>query len=66
LKDRGVDGRTGSEWILGTLTEGAWSGFNYLRIWAGGGLLWIRRWTFWLWCHEVSYEETEKTDNVNC
>jgi len=38
-EDRGVDGRMGSEWILGRLAGGVWSGFNWLRIGTGGGLL---------------------------
>jgi hypothetical protein len=34
-KDRGVDGRMGSEWIL---ERGwGWSGFNWLKIGTGGG-----------------------------
>jgi hypothetical protein len=39
LEDQGVDGRMGSEWILGRLTVGAKSGSILLRIGAGGGLL---------------------------
>jgi hypothetical protein len=39
LEDRGVDGGIGSEWILGILAGGVWSGFNWLRIGTGGGLL---------------------------
>jgi hypothetical protein len=35
-EDRGADGRMGSEWDLG---EDVWSGFSWLRIWTGGGLL---------------------------
>jgi hypothetical protein len=39
-EDQGVDGRMGSEWILGRLDgEGVWSGFSWLRIGAGSGLL---------------------------
>jgi hypothetical protein len=38
-KDRGVDERMGSEWILGTLAGEVWSGFNWLRLGAGRGLL---------------------------
>jgi hypothetical protein len=37
-EDRGVDGRMGSEWILGRLA-GVWSGYKCLRIVTGGGLL---------------------------
>jgi hypothetical protein len=36
---QGVDGRMGSEWIMGRLAGGVWSGFISLRIGAGGGLL---------------------------
>jgi hypothetical protein len=32
LEDQGVDGRMGSEWILGKLAGGRWIGFNWLRI----------------------------------
>jgi hypothetical protein len=35
-EDRGVDGRMGSEWILGRLA-GGWSGFSWLRIGTGRG-----------------------------
>jgi hypothetical protein len=41
-EDRGVDGRIGSERILGRLAAGMWSGFNWLRIGTGGGLLCMR------------------------
>jgi hypothetical protein len=39
LKDRGVDGRIGLKWILERLAGRVWSGFNWLRIGTGGGLL---------------------------
>jgi hypothetical protein len=39
LKDQGVDGRMGSEWILGRLAGGVWIGSSWLRIGTGGGLL---------------------------
>jgi hypothetical protein len=39
LEDQGVDGRMGSEWILGRLAGGVRNGSSWLRIWAGGGLL---------------------------
>jgi hypothetical protein len=32
LKDRGVDGTMGLEWILGREAWGAWSGFTWLWI----------------------------------
>jgi hypothetical protein len=32
-----------------------WSGFNWLRIGTGGGLLWLRWWTFGFWRHEIRY-----------
>jgi hypothetical protein len=39
LKDRGVDGRMGQEWILRRLAEGGgWIGFALFKIGAGGGL----------------------------
>jgi hypothetical protein len=38
-EDRGVDWRIGSKWILGRLAGGGWSGFSWLRIGTGGGLL---------------------------
>jgi hypothetical protein len=31
------------------------SGFNWLRIGASGGLLWVRWWTFGFWRHGVNY-----------
>jgi hypothetical protein len=40
LKDQGVDGRMGSKLTLGRLVGGGvWSGFTWLRIGTGGGLL---------------------------
>jgi hypothetical protein len=39
LKDRGIDGRMGSKWILGRLAGRVWSGFRLLRIGIGGMLL---------------------------
>jgi hypothetical protein len=41
--------------ILGRLAGGVYNGSRWLRIGAGGGLLWIRRWTCVLWRHGVSY-----------
>jgi hypothetical protein len=38
-EDQDVDGRMGSEWILGRLAGGVWIGFYWLRIVTGGGLL---------------------------
>jgi hypothetical protein len=38
-EDQDVDGRMGSEYILGTLDKGLYSGSSWLRIWVGGGLL---------------------------
>jgi hypothetical protein len=39
LEDQGVDGRMGSEWILGRLAGGVWIGDSCLKIGKGGGLL---------------------------
>jgi hypothetical protein len=39
LEDQGVGGRMGSEWMLGRLAGGMWSGNSCLRIETGGGLL---------------------------
>jgi hypothetical protein len=39
LEDEGVDGRMESEWILGRLCGGVYSGFRWLTIGTGGGLL---------------------------
>jgi hypothetical protein len=39
LEDHGIDGRMGSEFILGRLAGGVYSGSRWLRIGAGGGLL---------------------------
>jgi hypothetical protein len=36
-----------------------WSGFSWLRIETGGGLLWVRRWNFEFWLHEVSIRSEE-------
>jgi hypothetical protein len=38
LKDQGIDGRMGLEWILGILAVGVGSGFTWLRIGIGDGL----------------------------
>jgi hypothetical protein len=56
LEDRGVDGRMGSERILGTLAGRILSGFKRLRIGVSGGPLWMRWWTFGFWHHEVSVQ----------
>jgi hypothetical protein len=39
LEDQGIDGRKGSEWLLGRLAGGVYSGSSWLRIGTGGGLL---------------------------
>jgi hypothetical protein len=39
LEGQGVDGRIGSEWILGSSAGGVYSGFSWLRIETGLGLL---------------------------
>jgi hypothetical protein len=39
LEDQGVDGRMGSEWILGRLAGGVYDGFSWLRIGDGIGVL---------------------------
>jgi hypothetical protein len=46
----------GSEWILGKLVwgGGVLIGFDWLRIGTGGGLLWVRWWTFGFLRHRVS------------
>jgi hypothetical protein len=44
----------GSEGMLGTLAGGGWIGFGWLRIWTGGGLLWMRWWTFGFLCNGFS------------
>jgi hypothetical protein len=38
-EDQGIDGRMGSEWILGRLVGCVWTGFDWLRIGIGGELL---------------------------
>jgi hypothetical protein len=38
FEDQGMDGRMGSEWILGRLA-GRLSGFNWLKTGASGGLV---------------------------
>jgi hypothetical protein len=32
LEDQGVDGRMGSEWILGRFARRVWCGFRWLRL----------------------------------
>jgi hypothetical protein len=39
LEDQGVGGKMGSEWILGRLAWGVWTGFDWLRTGTGDGLL---------------------------
>jgi hypothetical protein len=39
LEGRGADGRMGSKWTFGRLAEGGWSGFSWLGLGTGGGLL---------------------------
>jgi hypothetical protein len=54
-EDRVVDGRMGSELILGRLAVCVWRGFSCLSIWTGGGLLWTRWWAFGFWRHGASW-----------
>jgi hypothetical protein len=39
LENQSVDGRMGSEWIIGRLGGGVYSGSRWLRRGTGGGLL---------------------------
>jgi hypothetical protein len=39
LEDQGIGGKMGSEWILGRLAWGVWTGIDWLRIGTVGGLL---------------------------
>jgi hypothetical protein len=39
FEDQDVNGRMASEWILVRMASGMWSGFNWLRIGTGSGLL---------------------------
>jgi hypothetical protein len=55
LEDQGVGGKIGSDWILGRLALGVWIGFDWLRTGTGGGLLWVRWWTFGFLRHGVSF-----------
>jgi hypothetical protein len=55
LEDQGVGGKMGSEWILGRFDWGLWIGFDWLRTGSGGGLLWVRWWTFGFLRHGVIY-----------
>jgi hypothetical protein len=43
-----------SEWILVRLAWGLWIRFDCLRTGTGGGLLWVRWWTFGFLRHGVS------------
>jgi hypothetical protein len=36
---QGIDGKMGTEWILGRLAWMEWIGFDWLRTGTGGGLL---------------------------
>jgi hypothetical protein len=38
LEDQGVGGKMGSEWIIGRLNGGVWSGSSWLRVGTGGEL----------------------------
>jgi hypothetical protein len=40
-------------WILGRLAWGVCIGFDCLGTGTGGGLLWVRRWTFGFFRHGV-------------
>jgi hypothetical protein len=53
-QDQGIGGKMGSEWILGRLAWGVWIIFDCLRTGTGGGLLWVRWWTFGFLRHGVS------------
>jgi hypothetical protein len=53
LEDWGIDGWMESAWILGRLAA-VCGGSSWLRMGAGGGLLWTRRWTFGFWPHGSS------------
>jgi hypothetical protein len=54
LEDWGVDGRRGSELILGRLAGRMCIGFTWLRIGTSGRFLWTQWWTFMFWHHRVS------------
>jgi hypothetical protein len=55
-EDQGVGGKMGREWFLRRLAwgGGVWIGFDCLRTGTGGGLLWVRWWTFGFLRHGVS------------
>jgi hypothetical protein len=55
LEDQCLDGRTGSEWILGRLAWRVCIGFDWLRIGKSGGLFWVRWWTFGFLRNGISY-----------
>jgi hypothetical protein len=54
LEDQGLGGKMGSEWNFKEIGLGAWIGFDWLSTETGGGLLWVRWWTFGFLCHGVS------------
>jgi hypothetical protein len=61
-EDQGVGGKMGSEWILGRFAWGVWIGFDCLRTGTGGGLLWVRWWTFGFLRYGVSFIYTHTHD----
>jgi hypothetical protein len=53
-EDWGVDGRMGSDWILGTL-DGVWRGFSWLSVGTSSEILWMRWWTLRFWRQRLNY-----------
>jgi hypothetical protein len=64
LDNRGLDGRIGSQWILGRLVGRMLSGFDWLRIGASGGMLWMLLWLFGFWRQGVSWSVSQLVSHL--
>jgi hypothetical protein len=63
-RDRSEDQASVEGWNQnGSLAWGVWIGFDWLRIGTGGGLLWVRWWTFGFLRHRVSLSKSSGPHN---